>query len=205
MLKIKSKKDLAKILSKLSKLNIKNVKYEQYETDPEIASFAIWFAYLNNDIANKTIADLGAGNGILGIGCALLNAKLVYFVEKDDNAVKILKENIKLMNINNCIIKKIDINDFNLKVDTVIENPPFGTKIKHHDILFLEKAMDISSVIYSFHKSNTINYIKDFCNRKGFDIVFEKKFKFPIKHSFSFHKKPIKYVDVSFIKITKSL
>ena len=50
--------------------------------------------------------------------------------------------------------------DYNrIKADTVIMNPPFGTKtVPGIDILFLQKAATISDhAIYSLHKSSTRN------------------------------------------------
>ena len=35
---------------------------------------------MNNDIKDKTIADLGCGTGILGLGAAVLEAKKVYLI-----------------------------------------------------------------------------------------------------------------------------
>ena len=46
------------------------------------------------NIKGRKVADLGAGTGLLGIGAGLLGASEVLFVEKDENAIKILKQNL---------------------------------------------------------------------------------------------------------------
>src|SRR3989338_11601347 len=90
-----TKSRLAIILSKLRQFENPKFLDEQYTTDSEIAAMVLWNAYMSGNIKGKTIAYLGAGTGILGIGALLLGAKKVFFVEKDENAVKILKENLE--------------------------------------------------------------------------------------------------------------
>ncbi|CAM9502521.1 unnamed protein product, partial [Choristocarpus tenellus] len=41
-------------------------------------------------------------------------------------------------------------------VDTVIMNPPFGTRNSGIDMIFLEQALQVASTaVYSMHKSST--------------------------------------------------
>ena len=49
-----------------------------------------------------------------------------------------------------------DVSNLSLsrKVDTVIQNPPFGVVKRSSDIIFLRKAMEIGNVVYTIHKSN---------------------------------------------------
>ena len=42
-----------------------------------------------------------------------------------------------------------------LEFDTVVMNPPFGTRNTGIDTIFLLDAMKISSVVYSLHKTST--------------------------------------------------
>ena len=67
-------------MSKLKAFIHPKVKQEQYTTDSEPAAEVLHSAYMNHDIKNKIIADLGCGTGILGIGCLLLEAGFVYFL-----------------------------------------------------------------------------------------------------------------------------
>jgi putative methylase len=197
-----SKSSLAIELSKLKVFNQANVSLEQYPTDSEIAATILWQAKMNNDIEDKIIADLGAGTGILGIGALLLGADYVYFVEKDEKAIEILKENLNNLNIeDNFKIINLDIQDFDKKVDLVIQNPPFGTKEKHADKLFLEKAFEITSKIYSFHKTSTKVFIEKISKDHNFKIKEQINFKFPLKATQKFHKKRIENIDVSCFKL----
>jgi len=203
---MKNKKELALILSKLKTFEKPKVHLEQYQTDSEIAAEILWNVYLNNDITNKTIADLGCGTGILGLGALLLGAEKVYFVEIDKKAVGLAKENLKF--IEKKINKKLkahfinkDIKKFSKKVDIIIQNPPFGTKVAHKDKLFLLKGMSLAKVIYSVHKMSSINFIERLTREHGFKVKEIKKLELPIKRLFSFHKKKTYFVDIGFWKI----
>ena len=148
---------LAIFLSKLKELEKTSVSLEQYQTNSDIAAKILWWAYMQNDIKNKVIADFGCGNGVFGIGCLLLDANRVYFIDKDEEAIKVAKENYK--GLKNGIFLNKDIKDFNEKVDVVIENPPFGVQKEHADREFLEQAFKISDIIYSFHKIESEKFI----------------------------------------------
>jgi len=196
---------LAIELSKLKTFENPKVKQEQYSTESEIAAEILNFALLNKDIKNKTIADLGCGTGILGIGCLLLEAGFVYFVDNDKDALKILKSNIKKFNINKNKYKIInsDIKKFYKIVDTVIMNPPFGTKEKHADKLFLERAFSLAKTIYSFHKTSTLRFIKAVSKDNNFKITGTFNFKFSLKQTYNFHKKKVEKIDVSCYRFQK--
>jgi putative methylase len=193
-----SKSQLAIQLSKLKPFENPDVKLEQYSTDSEIAADVLWFAYMHGDIKNKVIADFGCGNGILGIGCLLLGAKKVFFVDNDKNAIDVLKKNIA--HSKNIVIINDDIVNFNQKVNVVIQNPPFGTRKIHADIEFLKKAMQVSNLIYSFHKTATLEFIKKFIQQNNFEITNKLDFEFPIKKTYDFQKKPKKLIAASCIR-----
>ena len=160
---MKSKKELAKKLSYLEKFEKPIVKLEQYSTDSEIAAEALWFLHMHDEINGKIIADFGCGNGILGIGCLLLGAEKVYFVDKDKNALNIAKENFKKMKLSNGIFANKGVSKFKNRVDTVIENPPFGVQEEHADRAFLDTAMKVSDKIFSFHKIESYDFLKKNC------------------------------------------
>ena len=94
-----TKNKLAIELSRLKGFEQFDVNLEQYSLDSEAASIILWTAFLNKDIENKVIADLGAGPGILAKGCLLLGAKKVYLAETDSKALSIAKENIHEKNV----------------------------------------------------------------------------------------------------------
>ena len=197
-----SKSGLAIFLSGLKTFSEPDLYSEQYSTDSETAASVLWDLHISGLIEGKTICDLGAGTGILGIGALFLGAKECIFVEKDEKAIKILKSNLADINKGKAIVLNKDISglcekDFKNKIDLVLQNPPFGTKKRNADKEFLEKAFSLSDKVLSFHKSSTERFIRAISKDYGFSICKRWDFSYPLKKSFLFHKSRIKYIDVS--------
>ena len=199
---IVSKSGLAIVLSGLRGFQDPKISKEQYLMDSEIGATILWNAYNLGDIKGKVIADFGCGTGLLGIGALLLGCKCVFFVDSDKNALKIAINNISKMKSEGYktgkaeIIHK-EIKEVMIKADVVIQNPPFGTKKKHMDMVFLEKALETSPVVYSFHKSESKAYLERFSAKKNAEITHIWGFKFPLKAVFEFHRRQIHRIDVS--------
>lgn len=213
MSEIRSKSGLAIVLSHLEAFSEPKVRAEQYISDSETAAFALWQAALLGDIRGKVIADLGCGTGLLGIGALLLGAKSVLFIDFDEKVLEKAKKNLSKVKSEDYRVGKgvficRDVGQL-LKeemagTDTVIQNPPFGTKVGHSDILFLEKALETSPIVYSFHKSETKGFLERFAGKKNAKITHIWDFKFPLKASFSFHRRQIHRINVSCLRfVTK--
>jgi predicted RNA methylase len=197
-----SKKDLAVFLSMLKGFSTANRKLEQYTTDSEIAATALWEAYMQNKIKDKVIADLGCGTGILGIGCLLLGAKQVYFVEIDQFCVAALEKNLdhlkKSYDFDGTYkVLYRDVGGFFDKVDLVIQNPPFGTKETHADKKFLEKAFEITDTIFTFHKTSTRKFVEAITKDNKFMIKHFWDFAYPLKKTMKHHTKERLIIEVT--------
>lgn len=202
-----TKSRLAIILSKLKGFDTPDIKHEQYITDPEIAAEILWTAYMMQDISESEIIDAGCGTGILGIGALLLNAKFVHFVDIDKKALEILKNNINyiksegLFNKMNYKIINKDTTETTIKANTTLQNPPFGVKSKHADKIFLKQAILQTKVIYSFHKSTSHKFIAAWCKDNNCKVSERFDFNFPLKQTYSFHRKRIQRIEVSCYRI----
>lgn len=202
------KKELSILLSKLSTFTKPKVGLEQYTIDGENASAILWNAFLLGDIKGKTIADLGCGTGILGLGALLLGAKHCYFVDKSIEAIKIAKKNIALLEKAGLMPRGKatflieDITKFKKEVDTVIQNPPFGTKQQHADRAFIDMALKNSQTVYSLHKTTTLDFVKSYIANKGI-ITHTFNLKLQLKATMPFHKAKIKRIDVTCVRIKK--
>tara|TARA_Y100000389_G_C17421446_1_gene496968 strand:- start:158 stop:721 length:564 start_codon:yes stop_codon:yes gene_type:complete len=133
---------------------------------------------LNFNLNNSNILDLFSGVGSFGLEALSRNANFVTFVENYLSVVKILKENIKNLNLNQKtkIIEKDILSNFNLaelnqKYDLIFIDPPFREKKIKHLILNIYKSEILSSNgIIIIHR-----------NRKGDDVfpielnILEKK------------------------------
>lgn len=203
------KKQLEIFLSNLREMEDPDMFEEQYTTPGNIASEIVLFAYHRGDIEGKTVVDLGAGTGRLGIASLLLGAKKVYFVEKDKRAIAILNDNLKTLTLKSdeilgeYEIKDGDVLDVLLRGDTIIQNPPFGTKKRKMDTNFLKKAFEIGDVVYSLHKKGNYDFIRNVALENGFELVEMQKYNFPIKAMFEVHKKRKVLIEVELYRFMR--
>ncbi|MEK6854299.1 MAG: METTL5 family protein [Nanoarchaeota archaeon] len=209
---IQSKSQLAIALSKLAvfeKFGKSQLMKEQYVTDSEAAAEAVWFAYMRGDIQGKVVADFGCGTGLLGIAALLLGARKVYFVDNDKEALAIAEKNIAAAVSEEAAaavkILNSDVSQFGEKADTVIQNPPFGTKARHADRQFLISAFAVADVVYSFHKIETSDFVKRISASSGFTVTNILTLQLQLKPTYKFHKSRMRRIDVGLFRIEKSL
>jgi len=162
---------------------------EQYCTPPDIAFEIIKKVNSAGNLSGK-IADLGCGTGRLTIAAAILGANVTGF-EIDENAIKIAKDYSKRNNLKvNWINEPIEgIED---KFDTVIMNPPFGSQRPGADKIFLEKAMNIATDIWTIHLSETRKFIEKLVEKNNCEIIELYEFDYPLKNTMPFHSKDTK-------------
>jgi putative methylase len=165
-------------LSKLPPHPQHDVTLEQYATEGDFA--ARWIAEIvqRGDLDEGTrVADLGAGNGILGIGCLLAGAASTLLVEKDASCEHEYPGVQWLIG---------DINDWSRKdVDLVIMNPPWGAQLPMADRPFLEAAFNSeANVVYLLHSAHVTHVLpiaKSF-NWDG-EIVLNGSFRLPANYA----------------------
>lgn len=173
---------------------------EQYSTPSVIASDILFTAYCEGNVADRVINDLGCGTGIFAIGSCLLNAKKVYGYDISRSALDIARKNIEKFNADVELIE-CDISEVKHRVDTTFMNPPFGCQTKRADRPFLDKAMELSSSIYSIHMENTLPFVEAYVASKGHEIVSRRTYKYNISHTFTFHSKAKKSIDIVVVNI----
>jgi len=207
-----TKKRLEIVLSRLKEIPSPKSKLEQYTIPGDLAAQMINRAYLQGDIKNNRILDLGCGTGRLTIGSVLMGAKEAIGVDIAEDVIKTAKENVKIAEgLTNQKIKdkikfiKKDVSDWKGKFDTVIQNPPFGIQTLHADRLFLKKALKCGKRIYSLHRSyeKTQKFLTRFIEQNGGRVEKIIRFKFRIPYMFKFHKKPFVIYDVDLFVISR--
>ena len=178
------KTELKKEISKISDFENPRISLEQYRTPPALAADMLHTAYMQGDIEDKKVADLGAGTGMLGLGAALLGAE-VLAVEKEDDAVRLLKENMDNLGLEVEILQE-DVEDFDEDVDTVLMNPPFS---QHSDIglKFWEKAVQHSEAVYGISPRGLRERIKDFVGNSSHEVLAVEEFNLSLPPSYGFH------------------
>lgn len=89
-------------------------------------------------------------------------------------------------------------------VDTVMTNPPFGTKPGNAgiDVTFLRTAIRLAKrSVYSFHKSSTRQYLIKTVESWGYEVEVVAEMKFDIPKLYKFHSKDNVDVDVDLIRV----
>ncbi|KAL7471041.1 hypothetical protein ACHAXS_013733 [Conticribra weissflogii] len=89
-------------------------------------------------------------------------------------------------------------------VDTVITNPPFGTKNNEGiDVQFLRTGIRLARrAVYSFHKTSTRPYlIKLLRDTWGMNVEVVAEMKFDIPNMYKFHKQKCVDVEVDLIRV----
>ncbi len=204
------KRNLEIALSKVKPHPAPKAYLEQYTIPANVAAeFLYLAAYVNDDIIEKTVVDLGCGTGRLAIGAALLGAKQAVGVDIDKTAVKLASKsavNLGVKDTTSWIVADIDV--INGAFDTAIQNPPFGVQKRKADRRFLQKSLQLAQRIYSLHKGENSKELAKTLTR-GTPIrptqpsVFLKRFienrlgkihatyamNMTIPHMFKFHRK----------------
>jgi len=161
-------------------------------------------AFVYRDIEGKNVLDLGTGTGRLAIGAALLGAKRITGVDIDPAAIAVARENARATNVGvDWIVGNLET--IQGRFDTVVMNPPFGTKRRHLDSIFLEKAISIAQTIYSIHKASTRSYILSFVERHGCRIHSVHECSLEIPRMFEHHMKRRHSVKVDCYRIQSEL
>jgi len=199
-------KKLEMLLQKVPEFKDPSPNLEQYITPADIAADIIFTAYSFDDIANKTIVDLGCGTGIFSIGAALTDAEKVIAVDIDKDVVSIAKNYAQENKLDIEFLVQ-NVGDVKNKCNTVIMNPPFGAQKSNEkaDRKFIEKAFEISSVIYSLHLTKTIPFIVKMVKALNGEINYSKSYIFPIRHTYDFHEKKVVNYDVTLLRIVTKI
>ena len=197
---------LAMELSKLEKITNKKSELEQYQTEGEIAARWLFDILAFNDISQGCrVADIGSGNGILGIGAALLGAESVSLVEIDKESCKISQRNIESFNLANRISvinsDVTDIDDSFQQPDVVISNPPWGRQKKGADRSFLEAIITLRANSHLMH-STEATHIDNFFSQYGWSSERYADFDFSLPASYKHHTKQRGITKASLWRIT---
>uniref|UniRef100_A0A1A8R5U1 Methyltransferase-like protein 5 n=1 Tax=Nothobranchius pienaari TaxID=704102 RepID=A0A1A8R5U1_9TELE len=156
-------KELESCLQQVDTFEEPKILLEQYPTSPHIAACMLYTIHNTfDDIEGKLVADLGCGCGVLSIGAAMLDASMCVGFDVDHDALEIFRRNAEQFDIFNvdlvqCDLCRLQEEKYAKKFDTIIMNPPFGTKHNQGvDMKFLRVALTMANTaVYSLHKTST--------------------------------------------------
>ena len=169
-------------LSKLPEHPQSDIEAEQYATEGNLA--AEWLFKMEG-LAEKKVADLGAGNGILGIGAHLLGAEKVWLIEADSQVAAVAQK--AAINLPNVEVVEHTITGTlpeNIEPDTVIMNPPWGWQKKGADRPLLMAAMkSTANTIHLMHSAKA-EHITGLAREHGWNasVLLEADFRLPARY-----------------------
>ncbi len=198
--RLPSKRQLEIVLSKLKILETPKLRLEQYPVSAEAAAELLYMAGFEHDDLEGRIIDLGTGTGRLAIGASLMGSAHVVGVDVDARALELARENAKTAGVKVKWVQST-IDKLDGTYDTVIMNPPYGTRTIHADTRFLDKAFQIASITYSIHKASTRTFLDRYVNKSRRRIAETRSMSMKIPHLFSFHARRWKSIEVDLCRI----
>ncbi|XP_008326869.2 rRNA N(6)-adenosine-methyltransferase METTL5 [Cynoglossus semilaevis] len=205
-------KELESCLQQVDVFEEPKILLEQYPTSPHIAACMLYTIHNTfDDIEGRLVADLGCGCGVLSIGSAMLDAGLCVGFDIDDDALDIFKRNVDEFEISNvdlvqCDLCSLEPDAYAQKFDTVIMNPPFGTKHNQGmDMKFLKTALTMAkTAVYSLHKTSTREHIQKKATDWGVKMEVIAELRYDLPASYKFHKKKSVDIQVDFLRFSKT-
>jgi putative methylase len=165
---------------------------EQYHTPPAIAAHIVHLADLQEDLASRTVVDLGCGTGMLALGAALRGPERVVGVDLDPAPLATARDNERRLGaLTDVEWIRADATEAPLYLAdaTVLMNPPFGAQSgkEHADRAFLEIAGAIASVSYSVHNAGSREFVESFVTDAGGEVTHGFEATFDLPRQFEFH------------------
>ncbi len=186
---------LERILQSLEAVPAPKADLEQYPTPAGLAAEVAYIAHGKGDLAGRRVLDAGCGNGVLGIAAKLLGAADVVGVDRDSRAIQIAERNGQRAGVA-VEWRHMDVASIQGPFDTVLMNPPFGSQKRHADLPFLDTALSLAAVVYSFHNGVTEDFVRRRIESRGGRITDRVAYAFPIPRAFAFHRDDIREVPV---------
>jgi putative methylase len=187
-------------LGKLKILETPKLGLEQYPVSPEVGAELLYMAGFEHRDLQGEVIDLGTGTGRLAIGAAMMGSQKVIGTDIDEGAIALARENALATGVHVEWIVS-DVAEVVGRYDTVVMNPPYGTRFPHLDVRFLERAFELAPVSYSIHKSSTREYLKGVIAKKNRRVDAVRSMSLKIPHLFSFHNKKWNNVEVDLYRI----
>ncbi|HUU75088.1 MAG TPA: METTL5 family protein [Methanoregulaceae archaeon] len=174
-----------------------SARREQYATPAPLAARLLYHAFMQGDIKDMSVQDLGCGTGILSIGASLLGAASVKGVDIDRHAVDTARKNAESFRVDPEFITG-DIRDLEVRAqlgscNTVVMNPPFGAQAAHADRPFIDAALELGEVVYSIFNRGSRQFVEEYIRGRG-TIKEVVGVAFPLKRTFSFHTKEVREI-----------
>ncbi|XP_054278074.1 rRNA N6-adenosine-methyltransferase METTL5-like [Macrosteles quadrilineatus] len=205
MARMKLKK-LEQYLQQVEVFEDPKIHLEQYATSPHLAACMLYTIQTSfGDLEGKVVADLGCGCGMLTFGSVLLGAGSCIGFDIDHEALDIFSENREDLGVDDCDSVLCDVckldDRWNNFFDTVVMNPPFGTRQKGIDLDFVKVGLRLANTaVYSLHKTSTREHILSKAKAWGVEAKVVAELKFDLPQTYKFHTKSSVDIEVDLIR-----
>jgi len=184
---------LAMLLSGLAPNPSDSVELEQYATEGDLAARWLVDIVAFGDLTEGcTVADLGAGNGVLGLGSLKMGSGRVILVEADQAACDVAKSNAESMGFADSVevicatlgSDQIDLGP----ADLVISNPPWGRQTPRADRPFLEAMIAAEAPSHLLHSADA-THIRPLFEEAGWAAERYGEADFALPAAYSHHSR----------------
>ena len=181
------------MLSGLEQLQSQSVELEQYITNGNLAARWLMDIAVFGDLTEGcTAADLGAVNGVLGLGALVMGAGRAILVEVDEAGCDTVKSNAKSMGFSDSIEliqTKLGSNPIDLSsADVVISNPPWGRQTLGADRPFLEAILSSRVPSHLMHSAEA-THIRPLFEDAGWTVERYGEADFALPAAYSHHSR----------------
>ncbi|WP_267639341.1 METTL5 family protein [Haloarchaeobius amylolyticus] len=204
-----TRRALAQQLGVVAGFDSPSVELEQYPTPPEVAASLVHVADMEDDVADRTVVDLGTGTGMLALGAALRGATRVVGVDLDREALDTARENERRVGARTDIhwvagdATRPPLCPAEDDPVTVVMNPPFGAQRgnEHADRAFLAAASGVADVSYSIHNAGSQEFVESFAADHGGAVTHAFAVELDLDRQFPFHEEESKPIDAEAYRI----
>jgi len=214
-------KELEAGLQPMRGFDVPKPDLEQYVTSAHLAAHMVFTAETAHaDVGDKRVLDLGCGCGVLSVACSLAGASYVLGVDVDPDALHIARQNLASLDGTSGVpidLVQADVasasfagilasrgSDDERFFDTVVMNPPFGTKNKGIDMRFLEAACRMSkTAVYSLHKTSTRKHVERKAKEWGFEAQVVAEMRYDLPKTMRMHKHKTLDIAVDFWRLQR--
>lgn len=135
------------------------------------------FGMIQNNLRDSVILDLFAGSGSLGIEAISNGANMCYFVDKEQELIKIIKQNISNMNEKINLLKSDyssalkQFKSDNIKFDIVFLDPPYKMNLINDCLnkIYEYKLLNENGIIVCEYENESVN-------NDNFELLKYKKY-----------------------------
>ena len=194
------------LLSGLVPHTCDSVELEQYSTDGNLAARWLTDIAAFGDLSEGcTVADLGAGNGVLGLGALAMGAGGAILVEADQAACDVAKSNAESTGFADSvevIRAKLGSDSVDLSsADVVISNPPWGRQTPRADRPFLEAMIATATPTHLLHSAEA-THIQPLFEDAGWSAERYGEADFALPAAYSHHSRQRGRTRAAFWRLT---